>query len=89
MDGSEFVRRLRTPDQPALPNVPIIMLTGHGGQSRVIEAMRLGVHEFLLKPVSEHALRERLASVLVHPMAQRRDDHAAAPPRRSTAQSRM
>ena len=91
MDGPEFVRRLRAPDQPALPNVPIIMLTGHGGQSRVIEAMRLGVHEFLLKPVSEQALRERLASVLVHPrsMAKRGDHHASAPPRRSTAQSRM
>jgi two-component system, chemotaxis family, chemotaxis protein CheY len=91
MDGPEFVRRLRAPDQAALPNVPIIMLTGHGGQSRVIEAMRLGVHEFLLKPVSGQALRERLASVLVHPrpMAQRRDHHPAVPPRRSTAHSRL
>jgi DNA-binding response OmpR family regulator len=91
MDGPEFVRRLRAPDQPALPTVPIIMLTSHGGQSRVIEAMRLGVHEFLLKPVSEQALRERLVSVLVHPrpMVQRRDHHAAVPARRSTAQSRM
>jgi two-component system chemotaxis response regulator CheY len=91
MDGPEFVRRLRAPDQLALPNVPIIMLTGHGGQSRVIEAMRLGVHEFLLKPVSDQAVRERLASVLEHPrpMAQHRDHHPAAAPRRSTAQSRM
>src|SRR3978361_2175891 len=84
MGGPEFGRRPRPPDQPALPNVPIIMLTGHGGQSRVIEAMRLGVHEFLLKPVSDQALRERLASVLIHPrpMAQRRDPHPAAPTRR-------
>jgi response regulator of citrate/malate metabolism len=27
----------------------------------VLEAVRLGVHEFLLKPVSMTALRERLA----------------------------
>jgi two-component system, chemotaxis family, chemotaxis protein CheY len=91
MEGPEFVRRLRALDQPALPHVPIIMLTGHGGQSRVIEAMRLGVHEFLLKPVSGQALQERLASVLVHPrpVTQRGDDHASRSPRRSTAQSRM
>ena len=67
MNGPEFVRRLRSPDTPAFSNVPIIMLTGHGERSRVVEAMRLGVHEFLLKPVSAKALQERLASVLLNP----------------------
>jgi CheY-like chemotaxis protein len=91
MDGAEFVRRLRAPDQYQFPKVPIIMLTGHGEQSRVIEAMRLGVHEFLMKPVSERALHERLASVLVHPrpMAPRGDDYGLAPRQRSTARSPM
>jgi DNA-binding response OmpR family regulator len=64
MNGPDFVRRVRTPDKFSHPNVPIIMLTGHGEQSRVIEAMRLGVHEFLVKPVSGKALYERLASIL-------------------------
>jgi two-component system chemotaxis response regulator CheY len=70
MHGAEFVRRVRSPDASAASaasNVPIIMLTGHGEQSRVIEAMRLGVHEFLVKPVSGEALRQRLASVLRNP----------------------
>ena len=52
MDGPEFVRRVRSPETFPFPNVPIIMLTGHSEHSRVVEAMRLGVHEFLLKPVS-------------------------------------
>jgi two-component system, chemotaxis family, chemotaxis protein CheY len=67
MHGAEFVRRVRSPDGSASFNVPIVMLTGHGEQSRVIEAMRLGVHEFLVKPVSGEALRQRLASVLRNP----------------------
>jgi two-component system chemotaxis response regulator CheY len=67
MNGPEFVRRVRSPDTFAFPNVPIVMLTGHGEQSRVVEAMRLGVHEFLVKPVSGTALHERLASVLLNP----------------------
>ena len=46
------------------PDVPIIMLTGHGERSRVLEAVRLGVHEFLLKPVSSDALQARILSVL-------------------------
>ena len=67
MHGAEFVRRVRSPDGSASSNVPIVMLTGHGEQSRVIEAMRLGVHEFVVKPVSGETLRQRLASVLRHP----------------------
>ena len=61
MNGPEFVRRLRASGKV---NVPLIMLTGHGEPSRAIEAMRLGVHEFLIRPVSAAALSERLASVL-------------------------
>jgi two-component system chemotaxis response regulator CheY len=67
MHGAEFVRRVRSPDTSAASNVPIIMLTGHGEQSRVIEAMRLGVHGFLVKPVSGEALQQRLASVRRNP----------------------
>jgi DNA-binding response OmpR family regulator len=67
IDGPGFVRRVRLPDRFPYPNVPIIMLTGHGEHSRVIEAIRLGVHEFLVKPVSAQALYERLASVLLNP----------------------
>jgi CheY-like chemotaxis protein len=55
IDGATFVRRVRSPGTFPLPNVPIIMLTGHGERSRVLEAVRLGVHEFLLKPVEQRA----------------------------------
>ena len=67
IDGAEFVRRVRSPGSFPLPNVPIIMLTGHGERSRVLEAVRLGVHEFLLKPVSSGTLHERIVSVLTKP----------------------
>jgi two-component system chemotaxis response regulator CheY len=81
MDGPEFVRRVRSPDRFAFPNVPIIMLTGHGEHSRVVEAMRLGVHEFLVKPVSGQALYQRLASVLLcpRPMVKRGNYYGPAP----------
>ena len=49
------------------PDVPIIMLTGHGDRWRVVEAARLGVHEYLLKPVSTKALLERIVAVLGKP----------------------
>jgi len=81
MNGPEFVRHVRSPAKFPYPNVPIIMLTGHGEHSRVVEAMRLGVHEFLVKPVSAKALHERLASVLLNPrpMVKRGDYYGPAP----------
>jgi len=67
IDGADFVRRVRSSKSFPRPNVPIVMLTGHGERSRVLEAVRLGVHGFLLKPVSSGTLQARLLSVLSEP----------------------
>jgi two-component system, chemotaxis family, chemotaxis protein CheY len=66
-NGPEFVRTVRSPDTFPLPDVPIIMLTGHGERSRVIAAVNLGVNEFLVKPVSTKALLARLVSLIANP----------------------
>ncbi len=50
-----------------MPDVPIIMVSGYGERWRVLEAMRLGVHEFLVKPVSAKALRDRVLSIVAKP----------------------
>ena len=67
LDGAAFVRMVRSPATFPYPDVPIIMLTGHGERSRVIEAVQIGVNEFLLKPVSSKALQSRIVSVLTKP----------------------
>lgn len=67
VDGSQFVRMVRSPKTFPHPDVPIIMLSGHGDRWRVVEAARLGAHEYLLKPVSTTALRERIAAILTIP----------------------
>ena len=67
LDGPHFVRIVRSPGSFPVPHVPIIMLTGHGDRWRVIEAARVGVHEYLLKPVSTKALLERIVSLLTNP----------------------
>lgn len=45
IDGLEVLRR--TPARP----VPVVVLTGHGRVPDAVEAMRLGAHTFLTKPV--------------------------------------
>jgi|SRR5579862_2678127 len=66
-NGPEFMRMVRSPGTFPLPDVPVIMLTGYSERSRVAEAMRLGVNEYLLKPVSSTALLARIVSILVKP----------------------
>ena len=83
IDGPGFVRAVRSPDTFPYPDVPIIMLTAHGERSRVVEAARLGVHEYLLKPVSSQALQARILSVITQPRKMvRRGDYYGPEPRK-------
>jgi DNA-binding response OmpR family regulator len=64
LDGMSFVRLVRSSETFPDPDVPIIMLTGHGDHWRVAEAAKLGIQEYLLKPVSTKSLRDRIVSIL-------------------------
>ena len=67
IDGAQFVRMVRTPGEFPVPDIPIIMLSGHGDRWRVVEAARIGAHEYLLKPVSTKALRDRIIAIIGRP----------------------
>jgi CheY-like chemotaxis protein len=72
MNGPEFLRRLHLTVPAQIANVPVIMMAGHDQRAYV----RLGVHEFLLKPVSITSLQERLASILDKSITLRRAQQA-------------
>jgi DNA-binding response OmpR family regulator len=63
------VRIVRSPGVFPTPDIPIIMLTAHGEHWRILESVKLGVNEFLCKPVSAKALFERLISIVLKPRA--------------------
>ncbi len=67
LNGAELTRIVRSPGVFPVADVPIIMLTGHGERWRVIEAARLGINEFLRKPVSAKALLDRMLAILTKP----------------------
>jgi two-component system chemotaxis response regulator CheY len=82
-NGPEFMRTVRSPGKFPQPDVPIIMLTGYSERSRVVEAVRLGVNEYLLKPVSSTALLARIVSILIKPRRMmRRGDFYGPEPRK-------
>ena len=72
MDGLETLRQLKK----VIPDVPVIMLSGHGQARTIVEAMRLGASDFLRKPfeveelelafekaLETHALKEEVESL--------------------------
>ena len=67
LSGPELVRIVRSPGVFPMPDVPIIMLSGHGERWRVVEAVKLGVNEYLIKPVSARAIYDRLVSIFAQP----------------------
>lgn len=67
LNGMEVMRIVRSPGVFPRPNLPIIMLTSRGHRSSVLHALRAGAHEFLVKPTSAKALRDRLTAIAFKP----------------------
>jgi CheY-like chemotaxis protein len=67
INGADFMRIVRSPLTFPVPAVPIVMLTGHIEREQVLEAVRLGVNEFLCKPVSAKTIYERIVSIRAKP----------------------
>ena len=72
LDGLEVLRRLKR----SLPEVPVVMLSGHGHARTIVQAMQLGASDFLRKPfeveeldlafkkaLETHALKEEVVSL--------------------------
>jgi len=83
LGGAELVRIVRSPGVFPTPDLPIIVLSAHAERRRVVEAMRLGVNEYLIKPISVQTLQARLAAVTANPRPiVQRDGYYGPEPRR-------
>lgn len=61
LNGIELVRRLRA--DPKFSALPIIMITSEAAKYNVIEAVKAGVSDYLVKPVSERGLEEKIGRI--------------------------
>jgi CheY-like chemotaxis protein len=83
LNGAELVRIVRSPGVFPTPDLPIVVLSAHGERWRVVEAMRLGVNEYLVKPVSAQALYARMVAIVTNPRPiVQRDGYYGPQPRR-------
>ncbi len=56
MDGITLVRKVREKDQ----TLPMIMVTTEAEKSRVLEAVKAGVNNYVVKPFTADTLAEKI-----------------------------
>ncbi|MBA5779366.1 response regulator [Stappia sp. F7233] len=64
-DGADFMAALRGDEEPVVAMTPVMMLSADTRKAVVLKALRLGIHEFLAKPVSPALMYERLEYILL------------------------
>ena len=71
IDGMDFLRYVR--NDPATPDheVPVVVLTGHADMENIQKAAAIGIHGFLVKPVSkahlDKQIRRALEGIMIDP----------------------
>jgi DNA-binding response OmpR family regulator len=60
LDGLEVLRRAKS----LRPEVPVILLTGHGAVREGVEGKRLGASDYLVKPINIEELIEKIEAVM-------------------------
>jgi two-component system chemotaxis response regulator CheY len=62
MGGLELVQALRA--NPVTQGLPILMVTTRGAQEDIVQAVQAGVSNYLLKPFTPQALKEKIDLVV-------------------------
>ncbi len=61
MDGLELVKAIRSDDE--LKNIPVLMVTAEGKKENVIEALKAGVNNYIVKPFTPEVLKEKIEKI--------------------------
>jgi len=62
MSGTEMLVKLK--DDPDLKDVPVIMLTAESGKDNVLEIVKMGVTDYIVKPFKGQQLIDRVTKIL-------------------------
>jgi two-component system chemotaxis response regulator CheY len=62
MDGLQLLGALKA--SPQWRNIPVVMITTEGGETKVAEAVRLGAAGYVRKPFTADQIKEKLVGLL-------------------------
>ena len=64
LGGLDFLKALRKHPEVRAPQTPVIILTGHSDEDNIFDAVVMGIHGFLTKPVSRTDLEAKVIQAL-------------------------
>jgi sigma-B regulation protein RsbU (phosphoserine phosphatase) len=64
LNGDEVLKHLRSDKDPAVAQIPTIMLTGHGSEESEVRCLQAGADDFVTKPINAAVLRARIETQL-------------------------
>jgi sigma-B regulation protein RsbU (phosphoserine phosphatase) len=64
LNGAQVLSRLRADANPAIAQLPAIMLTGDGGEESEVLCLEAGANDFVTKPINLPVLRARIETQL-------------------------
>jgi two-component system chemotaxis response regulator CheY len=62
MDGLEMLKKVRTTEN--IKNIPVLMVTAEADKEKVVEAIKSGVNNYILKPFTAEVLQEKMDGIL-------------------------
>ena len=62
MTGIEFIRAVRGMD--GFASVPVLMVTTNAAKDDIVEALRAGVNNYVVKPFTPDTIKEKIDAVL-------------------------
>jgi two-component system chemotaxis response regulator CheY len=63
MEGIELLRNVRKETEPLLRDIPFLMVTAEAEKEKVIEAIKAGVDNYIVKPFTAEILKEKLEKI--------------------------
>jgi len=64
--GIEFIKLLRSNSNAIIKDTPVVVVTGHSEKANLYQAVKAGIHGFLVKPVSRKALESGVRHALMN-----------------------
>ncbi len=61
MTGLELLQAMRA--EPALKDVPVLMVTAEAQQDNVVQAVQAGVNNYIVKPFTAETLKEKIDKI--------------------------
>ena len=61
MDGLEMVKNIRS--NPGTKDLPILMVTAEAEKDKVVEAIKAGVNNYIVKPFTAETMQEKIDKI--------------------------